>query len=82
LKRQIGSVGDRSVVTVDFSETRLVDHTVMERLHSMQREFDERSCVLNITGLDAHASLSHHPFAARKRGRPTPDDNGVTSGHL
>ncbi|MSR56275.1 MAG: SulP family inorganic anion transporter [Planctomycetaceae bacterium] len=69
LKREIERAGDSTDVVLDLSETRLVDHTVMERLHALQREFDERDCSLVIKGLDDHQTLSHHPFAARKKAR-------------
>jgi MFS superfamily sulfate permease-like transporter len=67
LKGQIENVSDSTEVVVDLSETRLVDHTVMERLDALQREFEERNCSLVITGLDDHKTLSAHPFAARKK---------------
>ncbi len=54
-------------VVIDLAGTRLVDHTVMEKLHEMQKEFKERDCVLVIKGLDDHRGLSAHPMSARKR---------------
>jgi MFS superfamily sulfate permease-like transporter len=54
-------------VAIDFSETRLVDHTVMEKLDEMQREFREQGRTLHLEGLDRHQSLSKHPTAARKK---------------
>ncbi|MFN0055871.1 MAG: SulP family inorganic anion transporter [Planctomycetales bacterium] len=67
LKRGIEGAGTSSSVIVDLSETQLVDHTVMERLHEMQREFDERQASLVITGLERHVPVSKHPFATQKR---------------
>jgi MFS superfamily sulfate permease-like transporter len=55
-------------VIVDLSNTRLVDHTVMDKLHELEREFDQRGIALAIVGLDEHMSFSHHPAAARVRG--------------
>jgi MFS superfamily sulfate permease-like transporter len=55
-------------VVVDLSNTRIVDHTVMSRLHEMEREFDQRGIGLAIVGLDEHVALSHHPAAVRLRG--------------
>jgi MFS superfamily sulfate permease-like transporter len=55
-------------VIVDLSQTRLVDHTVMEKLHQLEREFAERGIALAIIGLDGHVQLSQHPAAARLRG--------------
>lgn len=70
LKKQIETLEDDSQeVVVDLSETRLVDHTVMEKLHELQREFALRESSLVIAGLDEHKSLSDHPHAARKKPR-------------
>ncbi|MBX9640583.1 MAG: hypothetical protein K2X97_12865 [Mycobacteriaceae bacterium] len=76
LRRQIENLGDRAQVTLNFSDARFVDHTVMERLFTLQREFSETQRSLVIVGLESHASLSAHPLAARRRRRiddPTPE---------
>jgi MFS superfamily sulfate permease-like transporter len=62
-----GLASNRSVV-VDLSETQIVDHTVMERLHEFDQEFHDRGLTLEIVGLDQHVALSPHPRAARLRG--------------
>lgn len=71
-RRQISNVGLRAGknVSVDLSQTRLVDHTVMAKLHELQRDFERQGLQLNITGLEEHKSFSKHPKAARKRKRP------------
>jgi MFS superfamily sulfate permease-like transporter len=56
-------------VILDLSETELVDHTVMEKLHDLEKEFAERNRRLVITGLDTHRKFSDHPHAGRKRVR-------------
>ena len=68
LKRKIESTGSvaREIV-LDLSDTRLVDHTVMEKLHDLQAQFERRDCQLLITGLEQHKALSAHPHAARKK---------------
>ena len=65
---QAGLVHRRNVI-VDLSETRLVDHTVMEKLHEMEREFEREGLRLDVTGLDNHLPLSRHPRSARRRSR-------------
>jgi MFS superfamily sulfate permease-like transporter len=55
-------------VVVDLSQTKMVDHTVMEKLHQLEHDFAERGIALAIVGLDEHVSLSVHPAAARLRG--------------
>jgi MFS superfamily sulfate permease-like transporter len=70
IRRRIESHGlaQNMNVIVDLSSTRLVDHTVMAKLHELEREFDQRGIALAIVGLDDHMSFSHHPAAARLRG--------------
>lgn len=53
---------------IDLSETRLVDHSTMERLHQLEQEFAAQSRHLEIRGLENHRSFSTHPLASRKRG--------------
>lgn len=63
----LGFVQHKNVI-VDLSETRFVDHSVMDKLYTMQRDFEQEGRSLEITGLDTHRGLSHHERAARKRG--------------
>ena len=46
----------------------MVDHTVMEKLHQLEREFADRGIALAVVGLQHHVRLSDHPAAARHRG--------------
>ena len=55
-------------VILDLSDTRLVDHSTMEKLHELEGEFAHRGKRLTVMGLDAHVPLSAHPRAARKSG--------------
>lgn len=50
------------------SDTKLFDHTVMEKLHEMQGEMQEAGLRLELVGLEQHQALSTHSDAARKRG--------------
>ena len=68
LKRRIETAfDDTSEVVVDLSQTRLVDHTVMERLHVLKHEFAEKNRTLTITGLDDHQAFSRDPYSTRKK---------------
>lgn len=53
-------------VVLDLSRTRLVDHTVMERLHQAIDEAKRLGKELKIIGLESHRSLSSHPLSAKK----------------
>lgn len=54
-------------VIVDLSQTKLVDHTVLDKLNALQRDFSEAGLSLQIRGLDSHVPLSLHELAARRR---------------
>jgi MFS superfamily sulfate permease-like transporter len=69
-RRQIEQLGlvQRNHVVVDLSDTRVVDHSVMEKLHEMEMDFEQAGLKFSVVGLEAHKQLSAHPHAARKRG--------------
>ncbi|NBO93410.1 MAG: SulP family inorganic anion transporter [Planctomycetia bacterium] len=56
---------DSSEVILDVSETKVVDHSTMEKLHCLQEEFLQQSKKLTLVGLENHRPLSNHPTAAR-----------------
>jgi len=67
LKKQISRHAHVKHVELDFQHARLVDHTVMERLHELEDEFARAGRHLRIRGLEQHRGLSPHPLAARKK---------------
>ena len=69
-RRQLEDVGlvQRQNIVLDLSDARLVDHSVMEKLHEMQRDFEQEGLTLDIIGLDAHVPLAAHEHSTRKRG--------------
>jgi len=69
LKKTLDRLAAEPHVTLDLSETFLVDHTTMAKLHEMEKDFKERQSTLYITGLDQHQPLSSHPEAGRKKPR-------------
>jgi MFS superfamily sulfate permease-like transporter len=70
-RRQIEDIGlvQRQNIVLDLSNTKLVDHSVMEKLHQMQRDFEQEGLSLVITGLETHQPIADHEYSAR-RGRP------------
>lgn len=68
-KRQIEKLGiqEGKNLTIDMSDTLLVDHTVMEKLHELQQDFESHNLELTLVGLDKHRAFSDHPQAARKK---------------
>jgi MFS superfamily sulfate permease-like transporter len=70
LRQQLTRVKNEPVVDVDLSETVLVDHTVMDKLTEMEKEFKEAGSRLIVSGLDQHRRLSSYPTAARQAMQP------------
>lgn len=65
-------------VTVDLSEAKFVDHSVLSKLHDLSREFSADGKRLVVAGLENHRAFSSHPQAARKQRRPaTSDSSGI-----
>ena len=67
LKDRLTQLGTSADVTLDMSDVRYADHTVMEKLHELEREFEVNGGHFHIVGLENHAKLSRHPTAARKK---------------
>ena len=68
-RRQLVKLGlqEKKNVILDLSATKLVDHSVMSKLHEMQRDFEQAGLKLEVVGLDDHRPLSSHPQASRKK---------------
>ncbi len=69
-KRQIEQIGltQKNNLVIDLAATKLVDHSVMEKLHEMQEEFHQNGLNLELIGLESHRKLSDHSFSARRGG--------------
>lgn len=66
LKKQLDNLPKGETILVDFSQTRLIDHTVMENIYNYKDEYHENGGNLIIEGIDKHQKLSNHTMAARK----------------
>lgn len=64
---QLGRVQRRNVV-IDLSNTKLVDHSTMEKLNQLREDFQGEGLSLQIVGLESHVQLSGHEHAARRQG--------------
>jgi len=72
LKKRLASHAQAQHIEVDLTDAKLVDHTVMERLHELEQEFSRQGRRLHIRGLEQHRSFSTHPLSARKKGPASP----------
>jgi MFS superfamily sulfate permease-like transporter len=68
IKAKIDRIPANQEVIIDLSETNLIDHTVMEKLHEMEHDFELNGRKLSVVGMQDHQSYSQHPYAARKKG--------------
>lgn len=66
LRKRLEALDPSRNIIIDFRNAHLVDHTVMERMQEMEREFARQGRILQIRGLDELAPMSGHPKAARK----------------
>ena len=69
IRRKIEQLGlsEHKNVIVDLFDTRLVDHSVMGKLHELQDDFQQAALRLDLVGLEDHRSLSDHGHAARRK---------------
>lgn len=70
LKHVLAKQPADSDVVLDLSGTKLVDHSVMEKLDEMKREYEHARRKLVLVGLEDHQAMSRHPHAARKKPAP------------
>ncbi|MFN3152495.1 SulP family inorganic anion transporter [Bremerella sp.] len=63
---QIGLIQKRNLV-IDVSGTKLIDHSVMEKLEEVQRDFEQEGLTFEIRGLNLLESFSDNVYATRKR---------------
>lgn len=54
------------VVTLNFAEAKIVDHTFMEQLHHFEESFEHKGGKVNVTGFEYFQNFSNHPLSARK----------------
>lgn len=66
IKNKLSAIPQGMNVTVDLSNTKLVDHSVMENINHFKHDYELEGGSLIIKGLDNHKTLSSHELAARK----------------
>ena len=57
----------------------MIDHTVMEKLHEMEKDFAQQGRKFVVVGMDEHMPVSSHPYAARTKA-VKPATNGQANG--
>ncbi len=66
LKKQLDSIPAGKNITIEITETKIIDHSVMENLHHFKLDYEaEGGSVKIIDLLDNLVPVSAHPLAAR-----------------
>lgn len=70
IRRQIERLGllERKNVELDLSDVELVDHTVMDKLHEMENDFEQQGLRFTAVGLESHQPFAGHAQSARRKG--------------
>jgi hypothetical protein len=66
LKKQLDALPNGKNVTIDITETNIIDHSVMENLHHFQEDYEDAGGTIQIIGLDHLKPVSPHPLSARR----------------
>lgn len=70
LKKRIEGLSQKvESLVLDLRETQLVDHTVLEKLHHLELEWERLGKRLIIVGLEDHKTASDHHAASRWKAR-------------
>lgn len=67
LKKMLDELPPKEVISIDFSELRLVDHSVMENLQHFKDDYENSGGKVQFQGLDHLNQMSDHPLAARRQ---------------
>ncbi len=65
LDKLINEIPQGAKATIDFSETRLVDFSILEHVYDVQRTYANTGGKIQIIGLDKHNSISNHKLALK-----------------
>jgi MFS superfamily sulfate permease-like transporter len=67
LKKHLEELPAGKKITIDFTQTKLVDHSVRTHLHELAEAYHRKGGEFLVIGLDQHTSLSDHPRATVKK---------------
>ncbi len=67
LKKHVEGLPDGKKITIDFTTTKLVDHSVMEHLHDLELAYERKGGEFTIIGLDNHIAISDHKHSTMKK---------------
>jgi len=67
IRKRLDALPKGKHVVLDFTDVHLVDHTVVERLHDFEEEYEREGGHVAKQGLEGMVKVSAHPLAAMRR---------------
>ena len=66
IKAKLEAIPQGMHIVLDLSDTKLVDHSVMENIHHFEHDYIAAGGTFSLHGLENHTPFSQHKLAARK----------------
>lgn len=67
IKSRLEAVPAGMNLTIDFSGTVFVDHSVLDNIDGFCRDYEKKGGTVQVVGLENHKPISSHPLASRVR---------------
>lgn len=69
LKKQIENLPHGKRITLDFTNTRLIDNSVREHLSDLKQVYEKHGGTFDVIGINEHLPVSDHHHATLKKGK-------------
>ena len=67
IKNKITKLPENANIKLDFTNTKIIDHTFMEQIHIMEEDMHRTGGHISLVGMEGLIANSQHQFAARRR---------------
>lgn len=71
LKNILDSLPEKKHLVLEFSNARLIDHTVLEYIHDHCNTYNRSGGKMELVGLDIHEASTEHPYSIHVHRPPT-----------
>jgi MFS superfamily sulfate permease-like transporter len=65
LKKKLSAIPAGKIIVIDFDQSKMVDHSVLENLSHFKEEYIRGGGVCSFSGLESHRSVAAHPYSTR-----------------
>jgi MFS superfamily sulfate permease-like transporter len=72
IQAKLDAIPQEMDVTIDLTQTRWIDHSVMDNLYRFSHDYEAAGGRVLLTGLDHHQPVSRHTLAARRKPTEAP----------